>query len=71
VKAAAHGHDILGRGLEQPAAMRRPLSRTSTEVRTRAPPPSTTLRLPKVPKPSGPERVSPCMTVTSSGVTPR
>ena len=39
--------------------MRRPLSRTSTEPRTRAPPPRATLRLPKVPKPSGPERVSP------------
>ena len=53
------------------AAMRRPLSRTSTEPRASAPPPRATLRLPKVPKPSGPERVSPWSTVTSSGVTPR
>src|SRR5947209_12395903 len=53
------------------AAIRRPFSRTSTATRARAPPPSATLRLPKVPKPSGPERVSPWTTTTSSGETPR
>src|SRR5207247_28801 len=53
------------------AAIRRPFSRTSAATRARAPPPSATLRLPKVPKPSGPERVSPWTTTTSSGVTPR
>jgi hypothetical protein len=41
------------------AAMRRPLSRSSTDTRASALPPSATLRLPNVPKPSGPERVSP------------
>ena len=52
------------------AAIRRALSRTTVEACTSAPPPSAVLRLPKVPKPSGPLRVSPWTTVTSSGVTP-
>ncbi len=48
-----------------------PCRATSAATSTSAPPPSAMLRLPKVPKPSGPLRVSPWTTTTSSGVTPR